>query len=152
MKARTSALLLSAAVLVVAGYMAFRAVDLIRVGTVPSVLLGIGVLLLVVVGAALTAGEIRFGLDSERLARRLADEGNLRSLPDDVARMPSGRLVKEAADELFSARRTEVEAAPDDWRTWWHLAAAYGDARDTPRGRKAMRKAISLERAGPPPG
>ena len=62
-------------------------------------------------------------------------------------RLASGRLEKADADRVFEGRRAEVEADPDDWRAWWRLAAAYGDARDSRRGRRAMRRAVSLERA-----
>ena len=128
-------------------YLAVRAVDLFRTGQLDAALLGVGVLLLVVVGALLVLGEVRFGLDSQRLGERLAREGGLPSLPDDVERLPSGRITKETADRLFEGRRAEVEAAAEDWRGWFRLADAYGLARDTPRGRRAMRTAIRLEKA-----
>ena len=147
MKARTAAVLIVAVTLVVTGYMAFRALDLIRTGQLDGILLGVGVLLLVVVGLVLLYGEVRFGLDTQRLGERLAREGGLPEVPEDLPRMPSGRLTRDAADELFAVRRAEVEAAPDDWRAWFRLAAAYGDARDTGRGRTAMRRAVRLERS-----
>ena len=103
-------------------------------------------LLLVGVGGLLVAGEVRFGFGSERLGRRLAGEGEVDDL-SGVERTPSGRIPRDVADELFAVRKAEVEAAPQDWRAWFRLASAYGEARDTPRGRRAMRRAISLERA-----
>ena len=130
-----------------AAYLLVRAVALFRTGRVDAALLGLGVVLLVVVGTILLAGEVRLGLGSQRLARRLDAEGVPVDTPADLPRMPSGRLTTEAADELFAQRKAEVEAAPEDWRAWWRLASAYGEARDTPRGRRAMRKAIALERA-----
>ena len=125
--------------------MVVRAVDLFRTGKATGAALGVGVLLLVLVGGLLVAGEVRFGIGSERLGRRLADEGEVDDLPE-VERTPSGRIPREVADRLFAARQAEVEAAPQDWRAWFRLAAAYGEARDTPRGRRAMRRAITLER------
>jgi hypothetical protein len=113
---------------------------------VAGALLGIGVLLLVVLGGVLVTAEVRLGLGSARLARRLSDEGDPGEDPD-LPRTPSGRLRPEAAEGLFALRKAQVEAAPEDWRAWWRLAAAYGEARDTPRGRKAMRRAVALERA-----
>jgi hypothetical protein len=100
--------------------------------------LGIGVLLLPVVGIWLIIGEVRFGRDTERLARELGEE------PDELAKRPSGRVDRAAADELFEQRRQEVEAAPAEWRCWFRLGAAYGAAGDPGRGRKALRKAIAL--------
>lgn len=141
-----AAALVVAATALVAGYLLVRAVDLVATGGVSGVLLGMGVFLLVVVGGLLVAGEVRLGLGSSRLARRLAAEGDPGD-PADLPRTPSGRLTAEAAHELFVRRKAETEAAPTDWRCWWRLAAAYGDARDTSAGRRAMRRAIALERA-----
>ena len=147
MRARTTAVLLVGLSCLLAGYLALRAVDLIRTGELTGLLLGVGVLLLVAVGAVLLYGEVRFGLDSQRLGEQLAREGGLPEVPDELPRLPSGRMTRDAADELFALRKAEVEAAPDDWRAWFRLATAYGDARDTARGRTAMRTAVRLERA-----
>ncbi len=132
--------------LMVSGAMAATGVSLLATGDPLQVGVGVGVLLLVVVGVVLVAGEVKLGADSARLARRLEAEGALPYDPPDVSRLPSGRLDKADADRVFDARRAEVEADPDDWRRWWRLAAAYGDARDARRGRRAMRRAVSLER------
>jgi hypothetical protein len=143
--------LMAALVVIVTGllglYMVVRAVDLFRTGSLTGALLGVAVLLLVLVGLLLVAGEVRLGLGSARLARLLTDQGDPGE-PVDLPRTPSGRLTREAAQELFDRRKAETEAAPQDWRAWWRLAAAYGEARDTSAGRRAMRKAIALERAG----
>ena len=147
MRARTTAVLIIAVTALVALYMAVRAFDLIATGKLDGVLLGVGVLLLVALGAVLLYGEVRFGLDTQRLGERLAREGGLPEVPADAPRLPSGRLTRDAADAVFEARRAEVEAAPDDWRAWFRLGTAYGDARDTGRGRTAMRRAVRLERA-----
>lgn len=48
---------------------------------------------------------------------------------------------------MFERRREETEDTPDDWRCWFRLAVAYQDARDTPRARKAMQRAIALHRS-----
>jgi hypothetical protein len=94
--------------------------------------LGVGVLLLPLVGVVIVVNELRFGRDTERLARLLDD-------PDEA--------VPDDPDAAFELRKAEVEAAPQDWRGWYRLAVAYGDARDTARGRRTMRKAIALQRA-----
>jgi hypothetical protein len=127
--------------LVLVGY---RGVLLIGHGGLVPVLLGIGVLGLPVVGAAILVQELRFGRDTERLGRELADAGGLPV--DDLARRPSGRVDRAAADALFADRKAEVEAAPADWRSWYRLALAYGHAGDSGRGRRAMRRAIALHR------
>jgi hypothetical protein len=139
-------MLVVATMALVGAYLLVRAVDLFRTGTVAGVLLGVGVVLLVLVGALLVVGEVRLGAGSSRLAARLETEGDPGE-PTDLPRLPSGRLTADAADELFAARKADVEAAPEDWRAWWRLAAAYGEARDTSAGRRAMRRALTLERA-----
>jgi len=133
--------------LLVSGAMVTTALSLLATGDLVQVGVGVGVLLLVVVGCVLVAGEVKLGADSARLAQRLDAEGGLPYDPPDVTRLPSGRLEKADADRVFASRKAEVEADPDDWRAWWRLAAAYGDARDPRRGRRALRRAVSLERA-----
>lgn len=147
MRARSTAVLLVAVAGLLVVYLAVRAVDLLRTGKIAGILIGVSVLLLVVVGSVLLYGEVRFGLDTQRLGERLAREGGLPEVPADAPRLASGRLTREAADALFEQRRAEVQAAPEDWRAWFRLATAYGDARDTPRGRTAMRRAVRLERS-----
>lgn len=133
--------------LMLSGALALSGVRLVTSGDLVLTGIGIGVLLLVAVGVLLVLGEVRLGAQSARLARALEAEGGLPSDPPDVTRLPSGRLEKGDADRVFALRRAEVEAAPEDWRAWWRLAAAYGEARDARRGRRAMRKAVALERA-----
>ena len=130
----------------VSGAMLTTALSLLRTGDLVQVGVGVGIVLLVVVGAALVVGEVQLGAASARLARRLEAEGGLPFDPPGVERLPSGRLEKADADAAFAVRKAEVEAAPEDWRAWWRLAAAYGEARDARRGRRAMRRAVSLER------
>jgi cytochrome c-type biogenesis protein CcmH/NrfG len=123
------------------------ALTMISTGGPAGIALGIGVLLLPIIGAVLVGYELRFGWQTQTLARRLADD-NL--LPDDsgLARRASGRVEREAADAHFEVVRTEVEAAPEDWRGWYRLAHAYDLAGDRKRARSAMRHAIELSRAG----
>lgn len=147
MRARTVAAVLVLLVLFYAVALGDRGVYLVRVGLrdgeVGDVLFGVGVLLLPLVGIILIWHEVRFGRATERLGRRLADEGGL---PDDeMPRRPSGRVDRAAADAVFERRAAEAEATPDDWRVWYRLGLAYGDAGDTARGRRAMRRAIALE-------
>jgi hypothetical protein len=132
----------------VSGAMLATAFSLLGSGDLVQIGVGIGVLLLVVVGVVLVVGEVRLGAASARLARQLEAEGGLPYDPPDVVRRPSGRLEQADADRVFEQRKAQVEAAPQEWRHWWRLAAAYGDAGDARRGRRAMRKAVALERDG----
>jgi len=135
-----------AATAVVGAYLLWRAYDLLTTGTARGALLGVGVLLLVLVGAVLVVGEVRLAVASERLGRRLYGEG---FVEEELPTTASGRVDRDAADALFARRKAEVEASPDDWRRWFLLASAYDMARDPQRGRRAMRKAIALERDEP---
>lgn len=102
--------------------------------------LGLGILLLPVLGLVIVVQELAFGRAAQRLAERLAREEG------------------DAVPVSFDQRRAEVQAAPEDWRPWFQLGEAYGEAGDVPRGRRAVRRAIALEkrdsrvtRAGSPP-
>ena len=147
MAGKIGAALTVAVMVMVSSAMLVTAFSLLASGDLVQVGVGIGVVLLVVVGVLLVIGEVRLGAASARLARRLEAEGGLPYDPPDVTRSPSGRLAQEDADRVFEQRKAQVEADPQDWRHWWRLAAAYGDARDARRGRRAMRKAVSLERS-----
>jgi hypothetical protein len=96
--------------------------------------LGVGVLVLPLVGVVIVANELRFGRAAERLSQLVDGNG---APPADP-------------DAEFELRKADVEATPEDWRAWYRLAVAYGDARDTARARRTMRKAIALERADAP--
>ena len=110
--------------------------------------LGLGVLLLPVVGVVLVAQELRFGRAAQRLGEQLDAEGvPVDDLADgSEAADPQARRDHTAADAVFAVRREQVEADPDSWRAWYRLGVAYGDAGDVPRGRRAVRTAITLER------
>ena len=142
MSARRTALLLAALVAVYAALIGWRGVILIADGRVVSVLLGVAVLLLPVVGIWLTLAELRFGRSVEFLGRQLGAEGGLPA--DELPRRPSGRPERAAADALFEARKAEAQAGPEDWRTWFRLALAYDSAGDRTRARRTMRRAIAV--------
>ncbi|MGW0603597.1 hypothetical protein [Streptomyces sp. NPDC002640] len=122
-----------------------RGVMLIQVGTPLTVALGAAVLVLPVVGLWFLWKNTQFARRAGVLAAELEAEGGLPV--DDLARTPSGRIDRDSADAVFARRKAETEAAPDDWRTWFRLAVAYHDARDTTRARKAMQRAIQLHDA-----
>lgn len=123
-----------------------RGIELIRVGTPAAIALGIGVLLLPVVGAWVLWATLSAGFTHQRLARLIDDEG-LELDVSELPRRPSGRIERDAADQLFTEVRAEVEAAPDDWRRYYRLARAYDYAGDRSRARSTMRRAAELERA-----
>ena len=143
MRARSVALLLAAVLAFYFVVVGQRGLLLVSDPRPAFVLLGIGVLLLPLLGVWVVVQELRFGRASERLARQLEAEGGLPR--DEVTTGPGRRRVdRDAADQVFDRRREEVEADPEDWRRWYRLGVAYGDAGDTARGRKALRRAITL--------
>lgn len=119
----------------------WRGVLLIKAGTAVSIVLGLAVLVIPLVGAYLVWREIQFGRRTEVLARELEAVGGLPV--DDLPRRPSGRIDQAAADEAFGRYKAEAEAAPDDWRVWFRLSTAYDAAGDRRRAREAMRTAIA---------
>lgn len=115
---------------------------LIREGTLITVPFGVAVLVLPLIGIWFLWKTTQFARKANALAAELEAEGGLPV--DELVRTPSGRIDRDSADAVFAKRRAETEDAPDDWRSWFRLAIAYHDARDTPRARKAMQKAIAL--------
>ncbi|WP_250282255.1 MULTISPECIES: hypothetical protein [unclassified Frankia] len=145
MKARHVVVVLVVAAVFYLALIGWRGVQLLTEDSWAARGMGVGVLLLPVVGVAVVVRELQFGRAAERLGRQLSAESA--DVATQLPRRPSGRIDRAAADALFETRRAETEAAPRDWRAWYRLAAAYGDAGDTRRGRRAMRYAIALERA-----
>ncbi|MFF3377935.1 hypothetical protein ACFYXF_33930 [Streptomyces sp. NPDC002680] len=119
-----------------------RGVMLIQTGTLLTVTFGVAVLILPVIGVWFLWKNTQFVRNANRLAAELEAEGGLPV--DELRRTPSGRVDRDSADEVFARRKAETESAPNDWRNWFRLAVAYHDARDTPRARKAMQRAIAL--------
>ncbi|MFF8558039.1 tetratricopeptide repeat protein [Streptomyces albidoflavus] len=126
-----------------------RGVLLIRHGTPLTVVFGVAVLVLPVIGVWFLWKNTQFVQRANRLAAELEAEGGLPV--DELVRTPSGRVDRASADAVFARRRAEAEDHPDDWRCWFRLAVAYHDARDTPRARKAMQRAIALHAGRPVP-
>ncbi|MDQ1743941.1 MAG: hypothetical protein QOE23_2280 [Pseudonocardiales bacterium] len=107
--------------------------------------LGLAVLVLPVIGCWVVVAELRFGLASQRLERRLRAAGEWAEVPE-LPRLASGRVDRRAADSWFDEQRVGVERAPQDWRGWFRLAQAYDLAGDRRRAREALRTAIERSR------
>ncbi|MDQ1319631.1 MAG: hypothetical protein QG655_874 [Actinomycetota bacterium] len=133
------------ALLVYFAMLAQTAIALLRTGTPAAVALGVGVLGLPVIGAWVMLATLRAGLSHQRLAR-LAQADGMDVDVSGLPRTPSGRIQREAADELFARVRTELEADPENWQRWYRVARAYDYAGDRGRAREAMRRAVELER------
>ena len=104
--------------------------------------MGVALFVLPVIAVWAIMRELFFGASMERLAKILEEEGGLP--PDNLPRTPGGRIIREAADKEFEKYRSEAEADPDNWRSWFRLSCAYDASGDRKRARSTMRKAIKL--------
>lgn len=143
MKTKIAVGLLSALTLLFAGLALWSAVAFIVADNWIANILGICVVAIVVFGVWALIRELRFGLNTERLARILDAEG---LLPQDDLPRVRGRIDREAADEAFETYRNETQADPDNWRSWYRLGLAYDAAGDRKRARAALRDAITIYR------
>ncbi|MEV5663575.1 hypothetical protein [Streptomyces flaveolus] len=142
MRAKISYVITAAVLVFYFALVGSRGVMLIDAGTPLTVTLGVAVLVLPAIGLWFLWKNTQFVRRANQLAAELDAEGGLPV--DELKRTPSGRIDRDSADEVFARRKAETEAAPDDWRSWFRLAVAYQDARDTPRARKARQRAIAL--------
>ncbi|MGW7579452.1 hypothetical protein [Streptomyces sp. NPDC054765] len=140
---------LATVLVIVFGVVALEGVLLLMTGEPAAMGMGAVAFVLPFIGAWFLWHNTRFARDAHRLAHALEAEGGLPA--DEPARTPGGRIDRDAADAVFARRQAETEDAPGDWRTWFRLAVAYHDARDTPRARKAMQRAIALHDHKPVP-
>jgi tetratricopeptide (TPR) repeat protein len=95
-----------------------------------------------VLAAWLIFAELRFGLQLEKLQRRVEAENAWPHF--DFELRPSGRPVRASADAVFAQYSQIAESQPDDWHNWFNLGLAYDACGDRRRARAAMRKAIAL--------
>ncbi|MFD0354738.1 hypothetical protein ACFVHW_13530 [Streptomyces sp. NPDC127110] len=145
MRAKITYLVTAAVLVVYFALVGSRGLLLIQQGTWLTVTFGAAVLILPVIGIWFLWMNTRFVTRANQLASELEAEGGLPV--DELERDQYGRILRDSADEVFARRKAETEDAPGDWRTWFRLAVAYHDARDTPRARKAMQRAIALHQA-----
>ncbi|MFG2878559.1 hypothetical protein ACGFYU_26745 [Streptomyces sp. NPDC048337] len=142
MRAKITYFLTAAVLVVYFVLVGSRGLLLIRHGTWLTVTFGVAVLILPVIGVWFLWKNTQFVTKANQLGAELESEGGLPV--DELERDRYGRILRDSADEVFARRKAETEDAPGDWRTWFRLAVAYHDARDTPRARKAMQRAIAL--------
>nr|WP_090274671.1 hypothetical protein [Mycolicibacterium komanii]CRL67613.1 tetratricopeptide repeat protein [Mycolicibacterium komanii] len=124
------------------------AMAFVTTGEPAAVGLGLALMALPLIGLWAMLSTLRAGLAHQRLARIAREEGmelDVSALP----RMPSGRIQRDAADELFVTVRAELENDPQNWRRWYRLARAYDYAGDRSRAREAMKKAVEMEERQP---
>lgn len=124
---------------------AVRAVALVRTGEPVAVVMGVALLVLPLLVVGLIAREWMLAVEVQRMADELAAADELPV--DDLPRSPGGRIDKAAARGAFEDARERVDADPDDWRVWYHVAFAYDAAGDRSRARESLRRAARLHRA-----
>ncbi|GAA2039079.1 hypothetical protein GCM10009819_25170 [Agromyces tropicus] len=122
----------------------WRAVQFVATGEPVAVAMGVALIVLPVIAAWAIWRELAFGIRSQRLVRQLESED---ALDLGLPLRASGRPERAAADAAFPEFRAAVEAEPESWRAWLRLGLAYDAAGDRRRARRAVRRAIELERA-----
>jgi len=127
-----------------AGYQAFV---MMSSANAIVIVMGIALLVLPAVGLWALVRELSFGIRSGGLIKRLKAEGGLPI--DDLPHRPSGRTIREAADEEFPAYAAAVDDEPESWRAWMRLGLAYDACGDRKRARWAVRSAIALSKVFP---
>ncbi|MGR0319965.1 tetratricopeptide repeat protein [Agromyces sp. ZXT2-3] len=142
--AKVGAVVMAALLALYVALVGWRAVQFVLTGEPVAVAMGVALIVLPIIAAWAIWRELAFGIRSQRLVERLEAEG---ALDLGIAVRPSGRPERGEADAAFPAFREAVEAEPDSWRAWLRLGLAYDAAGDRRRARRAVRRAIELERA-----
>ena len=144
MKSRIFAGVMVIAVLLYGVMLASWGIAVLRSGGPLQIAFGLAILAIPALGVLAVFREIRFGVESSRLARRLVEQDGIPL--DTVERDEQGRIVPGAAEIEWQRRHAIVESAPEDWRAWFLLGIAYDNARDRKQARAAVRRAVELER------
>lgn len=118
---------------------------LVTTGKPVGIAMGIAMFILPIIGVWALVRELLFGFRSAKLTRILDAEGGLPV--DDLPHLPSGRTVRDAADDEFPAYAAAAAAEPESWRAQFRLGLAYDASGDRRRARASIREAIRLYRA-----
>lgn len=145
MSARVGVAVIAACLALYIVLVAQRAWLLLVSGQPVGIAMGVALIVLPLIAAWALGREVLFGLQASRLGRLLESE---HALPEEeLPARPSGRVLRDEADAVFPRYRAAVEAAPEDWRSWYRLGLAYDGSGDRRRARGAVRTAIRLERS-----
>lgn len=125
----------------------FQGIVLIGTGEPVAVAMGVALIVLPVVGAWALYRELRFGFSSQKLLKIIQAEGDVPGA--DLDHRPSGRPIREQADEEFPRYAKAVDENPESWKAWFRLGIAYDGSGDRKRARAAIRTAIALHRKNP---
>ncbi|GAA1059825.1 tetratricopeptide repeat protein [Agromyces bracchium] len=142
--AKLGAVVMAVLLVLYVALVGWRAVQFVLTGEPVAIAMGVALIVLPIVAVWAIWRELAFGVRSQRLVERLDSEG---ALDLGIPVRPSGRPERGEADAAFPEFRAAVEAEPDSWRAWLRLGLAYDAAGDRRRARRAVRRAIELERA-----
>lgn len=117
-----------------------RGLILLREPSPLAVAMGIGIIVFPLFALWALYAEIRFGLSSQKLQKRVVAM-NIPGL--DLELRASGRATKESAEKEL-LRVQDLAENSKDFTAWFLLGEAYDAAGDRKRARSAMRKAIVL--------
>lgn len=106
--------------------------------------IGASMLVLPLIGVWYLIHEFRLGTTVQKMANHLEREGRLPI--HDGETKPSGKLTRESAEAVFEVASRQVEATPQHWSSWFHLAYAYEAAGERSQARKSLRHAADLYR------
>jgi len=106
--------------------------------------LGVALLVMPALGAWWLAHEWRTGTTVQRMADDLERQDRLPI--HDGETDEQGRLTESAQVAVFEVARRNVDARPDDWAAWFHVAYAYEASGDRSMARKSLRHASDLYR------
>ena len=120
------------------------AIIFITSGEPAAIGLGVALLVFPLIGIWVLVTTLRAGLAHQRLAR-LAREQGMELDVSELPTRPSGRIERDAADELFGTVKAGLEAGADNWVRWYRLARAYDFAGDRGRARETMRTAVRMQ-------
>lgn len=144
-RALTGVVIMSALLALYLGFAAVKAFVLFQTGTPLAIVMAIALIVLPLIGVWALLRELSFGRSATQLVDQLEALG---LLPDEhFETLPSGRPVREQADEVFPRYRAEVELNEHSWQSWMRLGIIYDACGDRKRARAAIRKAITLNKA-----
>ena len=122
-----------------------RAIALVGTGEPVGIVLGLAFAVIPLLVLWFIVQEWLLATRVQGLADELDAAGELPV--DELPRSPGGRIDREAATAAFERAKERVEAEPESWKGWFHLAFAYDAAGDRRRARAALRKAVALHRS-----
>ena len=125
-------------------YAVQRAIALFQTGTWITILMGIALIVLPLIGVWALLRELKFGRDATRLVDALEARG--RVPVEDIETLPSGKPVRAEAERVIGAYEAEARDNESSWEAWARLGIMQDACGNRTAGRSSLRKAIVLRR------